>query len=59
MPNKWFSQCLSTLKRKENPDPEEYAQHCPLGNKKVQTLRQVRNKNEKVKARIEKPETKK
>ena len=59
MPNTQFSQCLLTLKRNENPDPQEPAQHRPLGRKKVvQTLREVKNTNEKVSAVIEKPEIK-
>ena len=59
MPNTRFSQRLLTLKRNENPDPQEPAQHRPLGRKKVvQTLREVKNTKEKVSAVIEKPETK-
>ena len=59
MPNTRFSQRLLTLKRNENPGPQEPAQHRPLGRKKVvQALREVTNTNEKVSAIIEKPETK-
>ena len=59
MPNTRFSQRLLTLKRNENPDPQEPAQHRPHGRKKVvQTLREVKNTNEKVSAVIENPETK-
>ena len=59
MPNTRFSQRFLTLKRNKNPDPQEPAQHRPLGRKKVvQTLREVKNTNEKVSAVIEKPETK-
>ena len=58
MPNTRFSQRLLTLKRNEKPDPQEPAQHRPLGRKVVQTLREVKNTNEKVSAVMEKPETK-
>ena len=59
MPNTRFSQRLLTLKRNENPDSQEYAQHPPLGRKEVvQTLRKVSNKKEKALATIEKPKTK-
>ena len=59
MPNTRFSQRLLTLKRNENPDPQQPAQHRILGRKKVvQTLREVKNTNEKVSAVIEKPGTK-
>ena len=59
MPNTRFSQRLLTLKRNDNPDSQEPAQRRPLGRKKVvQTLREVKNINEKVSAVIEKPKTK-
>ena len=59
MPNTRFSQRLLTLKRNENTDPQEPAQHRPLGGKKVvQTLREVKYTNEKVSAVLEKPKTK-
>ena len=59
MPNTRFSQRLLTLKKNENPDSQEPAQRRPLGRKKiVQTLREVKNTNEKVSAVIEKPKTK-
>ena len=59
MPNTRFSQHLLTLKRNENPDPQEPAQDRPLGRIKVKrTLREVKNTNKKVSAIIEKPETK-
>ena len=59
MPNTRFSQRLLTLKRNQNPDPQEPAQHRPLSRKKVvQTLREVKNSSEKVSAVIEKHETK-
>ena len=48
MPNTRFSQRLLTLKRNENPGPQEHAQHPPLGREEVvQTLREVNNKKEK------------
>ena len=54
-----FSQRLLTLKKNENPGPQEHAQHPPLGREEVaQTLREVKNKKEKALATIEKPETK-
>ena len=57
--NTRFSQRLLTLKRNENSDSQEPAQRRPLGRKKVlQTLREVKNTNEKVSAVIEKPKTK-
>ena len=59
MPNTWFSQRLLTLKRIENSDPQEPAQHRPLDRRKiVQILSEVKNKKEKVSAVIEKPERK-
>ena len=59
MPNTRFSQRLLTLKRNENPGPQEHAQHPPLGREEVvQTLREVKNKKEKALATIEKPGTK-
>ena len=59
MPNTRFSQRLLTLKRNENPDSQGPAQRRPLGGKKVvQTLREVKNTNEKVSAVMEKPKTK-
>ena len=58
MPNTRFIQCVLTLKRNENSDPQEHAQHSPLGRTEVvQTLREVKKK-EKALAKIEKPETK-
>ena len=48
MPNTRFSQRLLTLKRNENPDPQEPAQHRPLGRKKVvQTLGEVKKHKRK------------
>ena len=59
MPNTHFSQGLLTLKRNENPGPQEHAQYPTLGKEEiVQTLREVKNKKEKALATIEKPETK-
>ena len=59
MPNTRFSLRLLTLKRNENADSQEPAQRRPLGRKKVvQTLREVKNTNEKVSAVIEKPKIK-
>ena len=58
MPNTRFSQRLLTLKRNENPGPQEHAQHSPLGREEVvQTLKEVKKK-EKALATIEKPEFK-
>ena len=59
MPNTLFSQRLLTLKRNENPGPQEHAQHPPLGREEVvQTLTELKNKKEKALATTEKPETK-
>ena len=59
MRNTQFSQRLLTLKRNENTDSQGPAQRRPLGRKKVvQTLREVKNTNEKVSAVIEKPKAK-
>ena len=59
MPNRRFSQRFLTLKRNENPGPQETAQHSPLGSKKVvQTLSEVITKKEKVLATIENPKPK-
>ena len=45
MPNTRFSQRLLMLKRNKNPDPQEQAQHPPLGRKEVvQTKREVKKK---------------
>ena len=58
MPNTRFSQRFLTLNKNENPDPQESVQHPSLGRKEVkQTLREVKNRNEKVSATIEKPGT--
>ena len=59
MTNTRLSQRLLTLKRNENPVPQEYAQHPPFGSEEVvQTVREEKNKKQKALATIEKLETK-